>query len=176
MKQPSSINIGQSMANSTKQQGYVLLITLVLMIMLTVLALTQVASNTNQTRVASNATDSEITFEKTEGAVNQAINNLNNGTYTAASFLNNSNGLYVFDPNSPPLWTTINWSSSAVINSFQGNTGSQAAYFIEKLPSVCLPGQNCRTQTNNLYRITARAVGASGSSAVIIQTTLQVQQ
>lgn len=159
-----------------KQQGYILLLTLVLMIMLTVLALTQISSNTSQTRVAANATDSEITFEKTEGAVNQAINNLNNGTYTANSFLNNSNGLYIFDPNSPPLWTTINWSGSAVIKSFQGSSGPQAAYFIEKLPSVCLPGQNCRVQTNNLYRITARALGASGNSAVIIQTTLQVQQ
>lgn len=159
-----------------QQKGYVLLTTLVLMIMLTVLALTQVSSNTNQTRVASNATDSEITFEKTEGAVNEAINKLNNGTYIAASFLTNSNGLYQHDASATPLWKTVGWSSADVINSFQGGTNSQASYFIEKLPSVCLPGQNCRTQTNNLYRITARAVGANGNSSVIIQTTLQIQQ
>ena len=159
----------------SKQSGYVLLTTLILMLMLTVLALTQVSMNSSQTRVATNATDTEITFEKTEGAMNQAINNLNNGTYLPSNFLNNNNGLYVTDPTAPPLWTTINWSSpAAVINSFQGSSGPQASYFIEQLPSVILPGQSMKS-TTNFYRITARAVGATGNSAVILQTTLQIQ-
>lgn len=164
-----------SSISQSRQQGYVLLTTIVLMIMLTVLAVSQVSLNTSQTRVAANVTDSEITFEKTEGAVNEAINNLKNGTYNAANFLSNSNGFYLFDQTAAPLWKTINWaSSSAVIQSFQGKSGSQASYFIEKLPSVCLPGQNCKLPSN-LYRITARALGANGNSSVIIQTTLQVQ-
>lgn len=164
-----------SSISQSRQQGYVLLTTLILMIMLTMLALTQVSLNTTQTRVATNVTDTEITFEKTEGAVNEAINSINNGTYIAASFLNNSNGLYLYNQNSSPLWKTVNWSSGAVINSFQGKSGNQASYFIEKLPSVCQPGQNCKTPTN-IYRITGRGLGANGNSSVLIQTTVQTQQ
>ncbi len=158
------------------QKGYILLMTLILLIILTVLALTEVSLNTTQTRVAANATDSEISFEKTEGAVNQAINYLLNGTYSANSFLQKSKGLYVFDPTAAPLWRTINWSSSsAVISGFQGNSGSQASYIIERLPSVIKPGQNMKTHTY-IYRITARSVGASGNAAVLLQSTIQIPE
>jgi type IV pilus assembly protein PilX len=159
-----------------KQCGYVLLTTLVLMIVITVLALTQVSLNTSQTRVAANATDSEVSFEKTEGAMNEALNKLINGTYTSTTFLNNSNGLYLYDPTASPLWQTISWTSAAsVIKSFQGSSGAQASYIIEQLPSVIQPGQNMKSPTN-IYRITARALSASGNSSVLIQTTLQIQQ
>nr|WP_241480459.1 pilus assembly protein PilX [Legionella norrlandica] len=123
----------------SKQNGYILITTLILMIMLTVLALAQVSQNTTQTRVATNATDSEISFEKTEGAINEAINRIINSTYNPQSFLGSNNGLYIFDQNAAPLWKTINWSSSsAVINSFQGNTGHKPVTFLKNChPSFC---------------------------------------
>ncbi|MFI4918518.1 MAG: pilus assembly protein PilX [Legionellales bacterium] len=160
---------------SKMQRGYVLLITLVMLIVLTLLALTEAVLNTTQTRVAANATDSEVSFEKTEAALNEAIDYLFNGTYASANFLQNNNGLYIFNVNASPLWTTINWSGPAVINSFAGGTGSQASYIIEQLPSVIQPGQNMQTPTN-IYRITARSVGANGNSSILIQTTVQIQQ
>ncbi|KTD35374.1 Tfp pilus assembly protein PilX [Legionella moravica] len=159
-----------------KQKGYILITTLVLMSMLTMMALTQSSHNTSQTRVATNATDSEISFEKTEGALNEAVNKLLNSTYTPQSFLNNTNGLYVFDSSAAPIWKTVNWSSSAaVINSFQGSSGTQSSYIIEQLPSVIQPGQNMKSPTR-IYRITARSVGANGTSSVLIQSTIQIQQ
>ncbi|MGL5742318.1 MAG: pilus assembly PilX family protein [Legionella sp.] len=149
---------------------------MILLIILTLLALADVSLNTTQTRIAANATDSEVSLEKTEGALNQAINNLMNGTYNATDFLQNSNGLYLLNPGDPSLWTTVNWSSSAsVINSFQGYSNSQASYIIEQLPSIIQPGQNMKTPTY-IYRITARSVSASGNTAVILQSTVQIQQ
>jgi type IV pilus assembly protein PilX len=146
------------------------------MSMLTVMALTQTSHNTAQTRVATNATDSEISFEKTEGALNEAINNIMHSTYTNQSFLNNTNGLYLFDSSAAPLWKTVNWSSgSAVINSFHGSSGAQSSYIIEQLPSVIQPGQNMKTATR-VYRITARSQEASGNSSIMIQSTIQLQQ
>ncbi len=68
--------------------------TLVLMIMLTALAVTQVSLNSSQTRVAANATDSEISFEKAEGASNEAVNKIINHSYSSENFINNNNGLY----------------------------------------------------------------------------------
>ncbi|WP_238585395.1 pilus assembly PilX family protein [Legionella steigerwaltii] len=157
------------------EKGYILLLTMVLLIMLTVLALTDVSLNTTQTRIAANATDSEISLEKTEGALNEAINNLLNGTYNANDFLKNSTGLYLLTPGNPPLWTTVNWSSStSVIPSFQGYSNSQASYIIEQLPSVIQPGQNMKTPTY-VYRVTARSLGANGNTSVILQSTVQIQ-
>lgn len=169
--------INLSSIDQMRQKGYILITTLVLMIMLTAMSLTQVSLNTTQTRVATNAQDSMVGFEKTEGAANEAVNKLMNGTYTNTNFLQNSNGFYILDPNSSSaIWQTINWSgSSGVIPSFQGSSGAQADYIIEQLPSVVQPGQNMKTPTR-VYRITARSVGASGNSSVLIQTTVQIQQ
>ncbi|MBL7480398.1 pilus assembly PilX family protein [Legionella bononiensis] len=159
-----------------KQKGYILITTLVLMSMLTMMGLTQSSHNTTQTRVATNATDSEISFEKTEGALNEAVNKILNATYTTQNFLNNTNGLYLFDSSTTPIWKTVNWSSSsAVINSFQGGSGTQSSYIIEQLPSVIQPGQNMKSPTH-VYRITARSVGSNGTSSVLIQSTIQLQQ
>lgn len=165
-----------SSISQLKQKGYILLTTLVLMIMITVMALTQVSSNTSQTRVSTNATDTEISFEKTEGALNEAINRIINSTYTTETFLRNTNGLYLFDQTAAPLWKTVNWSSTAaVINSFQGSTGTQSSYIVEQLPSVVQPGQNMSKPTR-VYRATARSVGANGNTSIMIQSTVQIQQ
>lgn len=157
------------------QKGYVLLMALILLIALTVLALTEVSLNSTQTRIAANATDTEISFEKTEGALNEAINYLLNGTYSANDFLQNGNGLYVLDPTAAPLWKTVDWSSTAaVIKSFQGNSNSQSSYIIEQLPSVIRPGQNMKTPTF-IYRITARSLGTNGNTALLLQSTILIQ-
>lgn len=168
--------INLRLVRQSKQEGFILITTLVLMIMLTVLAVTQVSLNTTQTQVARNSTTAEISFEKTEGALNEAINRMINHTYTSESFLNNTNGLYLFNQNDPPLWHEVDWdSSTSVINSFQGSTGLRASYIIEQLPSVVQPGQNMKSLTH-VYRVTGRAIGEDGNSSVLLQSTIQIQQ
>ena len=156
-------------------KGSVLIITLLVLLALTVIAVSEVSFNSTQTRIATNTADVQVAFQTAQGALNDATNNLLAGTYTNASFIANANGLYLFNPNNPPLWTTVNWTdNAAVITSFQGSSNTQAAYIIELLPSVIQGGQNDNTPTN-VYRITVRAVGASGNSPVILQSTVQVQ-
>ena len=157
------------------QRGAVLLITVMLVLMLTILALGLVALNSTQTRIATNSADVQIAFQTAEAALNQAQSNLLAGAYPIGNFQSNGNGLYIFNPANPPLWTTILWSGAAVISSFQGNSSTPAAYFIELLPSVVLPGQNMKKVTR-VYRVTARGVGASGGAPVLLQATVQIQQ
>lgn len=157
-----------------KQKGYLLITTLVLLVMLTVLGLAQVSINSTQTKIAANATDSETSFEKAEGAVNEAVNKMTSYSINSSSFINNTNGLYLFNTNSTPIWQTVNWDSSAAISSFSGSTNVQAKYLIEELPSVVQPGQNMKTLTR-VYRITGRAVGQNGMSSVLLQSTLQLR-
>lgn len=162
-------------AKRSAEQGSVLIITLLVLVVLTIVAVAQVSFNSTQTRIATNTTDSQIAFQTAQGALNDATNNLFANTYASSSFLSNTNGLYIFNPNAAPLWTTIDWtSSSSVIKSFKGSSQAQAAYIIEQLPSVIAGGQNISLPTQ-VYRITVRAVGASGGSPVIIQSTVKIQ-
>ena len=158
-----------------RQNGSVLIVTLLIMLMLTIMAVSEVSFNSTQTRIAPNSADAQVAFQTAEGALNEATNNLLAGTYPASSFLANANGLYLFNATNAPLWTTVNWTSAGnVILSFQGSSSAPAAFFIEQLPSVIKGGQNVNLPTQ-VYRITARAVGASGSSPVILQSTVQIQ-
>lgn len=154
------------------QTGSVLIITLIVLLMLTVMAVAEISVNSTQTHVATNTADAQIAFQTAEGALNEATNNLLANQYPLSGFLSNANGLYQMQ-NNAPLWTTVDWSSAgAVIMSFQGQSGAQAAFIIELLPSVPKPGQSMASPSP-VYRITARAVGASGSSPVILQNTVQ---
>ncbi|MEO6920043.1 MAG: PilX N-terminal domain-containing pilus assembly protein [Collimonas sp.] len=158
------------------QRGATLFITTIMMLLLTILALGAMSLNSMQTRIATNAADAQIAFQTAEGALNQAQTNIIAGNYPPGTFVANSNGLYTFAPASAPLWTTVNWSSSsAAIQSFTGNSSAPAAYIIEQLPSVIRPGQNYKKQTQ-VFRVTVRAVGASGGAPVMLQSTVQIQQ
>ena len=155
------------------KNGSVLILALILLLILTVMVVSEMSVNNTQTRIATNTADAHVAFATAEAALNEATNNLLAGQYTA--FAANTNGLYVFDFNNAPWWTTINWTAAgAVIQSFQGTSNTRSAYIIEQLPSVIKPGQNVSSPAQ-VYRITARAVGASGNSAVILQSNIQIQ-
>lgn len=162
--------------NRQKQKGFLMITTLILLAMLTTIGVSQVSINNTQTQVTTNSTDAEISFEKTEGAVNEAINKMLDHAYTNSNFAGNSNGLYLFNQNEKPIWQTVKWdSATSVIRSFNGLNGAQANYVIEQLPSVVQPGQSMRVLTR-IYRITGRSVGQNGNSSVLIQSTVQIQQ
>lgn len=161
----------------SSQSGSVLIITLILMIMLTVMAVAEVSFNSTQTRIATNTADGQVAFQTAQGALNEATSNLLAGSYPFNSFTRNTAGMYTLNPSNAPLWTTIDWSNSnAVIMSFRGSSNAQAAFFIEQLPSVIQSGQNMGSPNVYVYRITVRAVGASGNMPTILQSTVQMQQ
>lgn len=160
----------------TASRGATLLVALVLLFILTLLAVSEVQFNSSETHMAANFADAQAAFQSAEGALNQAINFVHSGNYTPSTFLANTNGLYLSVPSNPPLWTTVNWSSaSAVIQNYQGYSKAKAAYMIEQLPSVIQPGQSMRAMSL-VFRITARALGPSGNSPVMLQCTVLVPQ
>ena len=159
-----------------KQKGSVLILSLIMLLLLTIIGIAEMSVNTTQTRIATNIVDQQIAFATAEAALNEATNNLIAGQYSSAQFMASANGLYLFNPNNPAIWTTIDWSNGAsVIKSFKGSSNIQAAYIIEQLPSIIKGGQNFNAPTQ-VYRITARSTGASGSTVIILQTTVQIQE
>jgi type IV pilus assembly protein PilX len=158
------------------ERGAVLIVTLILLFVITILAVSEVSFNSILTRIATNTADAQVAFQTAEGVLNQAANQVLTGGYTLNDFTSNTAGLYLFNANNAPLWTSVSWTGSGqVVQSYQGNSNVQGAYIIEQLPSVTLPGQSMSKPTA-IYRITSRAVGASGSGAVIMQAIVQVPQ
>lgn len=162
----------------SSQRGVVLLTTIIMLVLLTILALAAMSMNSTQTRVATNSADNLVAYQTAEAALNQAETALVSGSYTGFGL--NTQGQYTFSPGSTPLWaanlSNTSWWQSATnaIQGFQGGSNQAAAFVIELLPPVIKPGQGMNTLVN-VYRITARAVGASGQSPVVLQSTMQVQ-
>lgn len=163
------------------QRGSVLIITILLLLMLTVLGIGAMSLNTTQTRIATNSADAQVAFQTAEGALNQAQALLSVSGYDHKAFPAGTPGFYAFAAANPARWTTVDWTSSSAVLSFQGNARNPGAYIIEQLGSTPIPGysmslKNNVPQTVNWnYRITAVATGASGGSQVMLQTTAQIQ-
>jgi type IV pilus assembly protein PilX len=159
-----------------KQRGSVLIVTIIMILLLTILGLGTVSLNTTQTRIATNSADVQISFQTAEGAINQANTDLIAGNYTFQEFVAGEKGLYIFDPNTTPIWKTIDWNNSDLsIPGFKGSSNEDSKVIIELLPSFTRPGQSLKS-TTRVFRITVRSIGASGKSPTILQSTVQIQE
>lgn len=162
------------------ESGSVLIVTILLLLALTIIGLSTVSLNSTQTRIATNSADQQVAFQTAEGALNQAqqaiLAGVENNTITVASFQESSpssTGLYVTKQDNAPLWTTVDWSASSAVQSFTGKSAQPSAYIVELLPPFHLKGTS-QSQRTLALRISARAVGASGNSPVILQTVFQI--
>lgn len=156
-------------------RGFVLVTALILMLVLTVLAVGGVSLFGGQVRTAANIASQEIAFQAAEAALQQAQTNIFAGAYPLAQFQQDSGGLYQNYPLNPPLWTTIDWTSSAAVIPVTILTGLpsgvQAAYTIELMAPVVPLGSSSQNPSN-VYRITAEGTQASGGAPVILQSVV----
>lgn len=162
------------------QRGFVLLTALVMLLVLTLIALVAMSFEANQARVAGNTANAQIAFETAEGALRVAEGNLLSSTYAANQFVvGGTNGLYLFNPVSAPIWSQAStWAgTNVIVSGFTGQSATAALVVIEQLPSVSLPGQNLASiqygggsPPARVYRITARAVGFNGKAPVMVQS------
>ncbi|MET3118312.1 type IV pilus assembly protein PilX [Undibacterium sp. GrIS 1.8] len=161
----------------TAQRGSVLIMSIILILLLTVIGLGMISLNGTQTKIAANSADALIAFQTAEGVLNQAQTLVSSGIYTVNNFSETSpsnTGLYVVQPGNAPLWTTIDWTTNSAVASFQGSAKTPGAYIIELLPPFFSKGNNKRKIL--AFRITARAVGPSGNTPVMLQSVVQVQE
>lgn len=180
----------------SKQHGFVLIVALVLLLILTILGLAAAQSTSLQERMAGNARNRDLAFQAAEAALIAAQNCLNTGVAICTSFSTNANGTYLFDPNAPPLPSTqtiplwdVNgfWSNPAYVLSYPTIVGAnlpevatQPEVIIEQLPAVAGPGGNIGQQqfgggmpSIQLYRITAFGTGGDSSATVMLQSIYQ---
>jgi type IV pilus assembly protein PilX len=161
----------------SRQRGAVLVIGLLLLVVMTVLGTAAMQSTGLQERMAGNARDRNLAFQAAEAALRDAEQFINSKVapfepFQASSF-NGAGGLY--NSSASPAAFSLYADAADATKTRAFGTGTGAAtppevaapprYLIELLAASCA-GSN----DSALFRITARAQGANGNTAVTLQS------
>lgn len=168
----------------SRQQGVVLVVALILLLILTLLGLASVQSTSLQEKMAGNQRQHQLAFEAAEAALRQGENSLA-GLATLPSFDGSTKGYY---PNSTDSsgntmtagsdWNGWDWTKSIAYSgnlSLGSGANSSASYYIEQFAYVASAGQSLDASAPipgaQLYAITARGKSPDGNTTVILQST-----
>ena len=182
--------------HNLKQQGFALVVALILLLVLTLLGLAAAQSTSLEERMAGNYRNHTLAFQAAEAGVRAAQACVNSGVAACSGFASNANGVYLFNPDAPPppstatipLWNVPGfWTTAGNTLSYTNaggsnfaNVASQPQILIEQMPPVAQPGGNIGTQQYGggapgiqLYRITVLGTGGDNSANVMLQAIFQ---
>jgi type IV pilus assembly protein PilX len=153
-----------------QQRGAVLVIALIMLVLITVVAMSTIRSTTTDERIAGNVRDRERAFQAAEAVVQACLDAVQAGTYESGT-VNGEILTPVLATDSPSTqnWDDINnWADTDAnkksvkisVKSDTYNLDSDPRCMVEKL-----------SDTKKSFRVTGRAVGASPDSIVLLQAT-----
>lgn len=160
------------------QRGVTLIVALIFLAILMLLGVTVAQTSMMEERMAGNTRDRDLAFQAAEAALEDAgavLASLRDPTTGAinTAFDGTTAGYIAYDPageGDASYWTGYGWSSASQETAFtlDEDDGYQVAeqprYVIEKLPDVA---------TSQRFRVTARGVGSSANTVVILQVGYQ---
>ena len=172
-----------------KQSGAVLFVGLMMLLVMSLIAITSMQGSTLEVRMAGNTRDSLVALQTAEAALKAGEELLNSGGLSLADFDNDgSDALY--DNTDDELWKTISNSASgwADTNSQRymafnpSNVATEPRFIIQHVaetqvaPKLLVEGygQGQAGQTIQLFRVTARGTGGSDNTQVILQSVFGV--
>lgn len=163
------------------QRGLVLFLSLVVLLMITVLAVSGSQTTSLQERMAGNDRDRGLAFQAAEAALMDAERLLSNASLPP---FDNSDGLYAFNAGNRPAWIGGDDSGAVITYGNRPGPGDQAEaiavvarqpeYIIEQFPLSQAPGGSLEAGTAAdgvaFYQVTARGFGGRASTVVVLQT------
>ena len=167
----------------SKQSGVVLFVALILLLILSLIGVTAARMETVEERMARNDDNHQIGMEAAEAALRAAEGGILSGIYS--DFSANANGLYTFNTTTGSSSVPANWSTTAgaALPAYAGPSLSAVQLaqapqaVIESLPPVAVPGESISsvqyaspTPPVTVYRVSASAVGADGTSTTTLQS------
>lgn len=156
-----------SLPRRDAQQGVVLIIALIVLVMITIVTLGAIRVTATDERLASNSRDRDKAFQAADAAVRACIAPLNSATPDLT-------GLNVINPAAPSasaVWEVdANWSSST--STAVTTLGTAAAAGLSAQPRCIIERLNSDPVS---YRVTGRAVGKSSDTIVMLQATLSAE-
>jgi type IV pilus assembly protein PilX len=148
-------------APHSSQRGVTLIVSLIFLAILMLLGVIVAQNSSMEERMAGNTRDRDLAFQAAEAALKDAEADASG--YDDAAY-GTTPGLLIYNSataNNSAHWSAYNWDdqSQTASNSLL-QVAEQPRYVIEKLPDVA---------TTKRFRITARGVGASAGTVVILQ-------
>jgi type IV pilus assembly protein PilX len=160
-----------------RQQGAVLIVSLIVLMVMTMIGLSSMQSTTMEEKMAGNMRDQSVAFQNAEIALRAGEDYL--GSPILPVF-NGSDGLYQpadGDETDFPVWESIDWlntNSVVTVNDLTlADAHSDPVYIIEELDEVTdITGslEAGLPKISAYYRITARASGTSDASRIFLQS------
>jgi type IV pilus assembly protein PilX len=168
----------------------VLFIGLIVLLVMTLVGLSAARSTLLEERMSGSSTDNNVAFQAAEAALREGEQSLQvpvlpefdntGGRYKALEYTN---------PDQSPRWQqwqgtgeSASWTSGAIAYTDFSSAPSplnqaSARYYLEEFPLVYGAGESLAADAAvdelSIYRITARGVGISGTTSVIVQSTFK---
>jgi type IV pilus assembly protein PilX len=159
------------------ESGMVLLVTLIMIGIMSIIAVSAIRGSSMQEAMAGNLHDRNLAFQAAEAGLRYAEEDVlaNGAGYT----FGDADGLYT-DQNkttstegSVKDWTPEQWNNNSIQledSDLSVELPAYPQYVIEKIGTVV----DASGSPSTIYRITSRAFGLTGSSEVVVQSTYEV--
>jgi type IV pilus assembly protein PilX len=167
----------------THQQGMVLVIGLIMMLLLSIIGMAAIRGSGMQELMAGNIKDRNLAFQAAEASLREAESLVDLNVANCNGFVG-TNGCYADQNSATPViaWSDAQWGNGSAEAVVDLTLGKKPRYVIEKLSAVavaattsgsCLElGCDTAEDTNmTYYRITSIGYGGSENAQVMLQST-----
>ena len=172
--------LGNRIRQARRQQGAVFVISLVILLVVTLLAVGSMRTTLLEEKMAGNASDRNLAFQAAESAVREAEAFIE-GVVSLGDF-GNASGLKGRTELEPGFYDPATWNDAGLHRVAGTDFGSyeRPKYYIKHFTTVTGTegsmnmsgyGDNKGTGDVTIFRITARSTGASADSAEVILRT-----
>ena len=163
-----------------RQQGVVLVLCLVFLLVMTILGVTSLLVNAREETMTGNLRDRILAFQAAETALRAGESLTQNQTqalvFNCPTSGGNHPGLYLVNCPASVLLDSF-WATAAYRMTYSGGdlapVGVNPMYVIEKLPGVSASLEAGVAQNYCCFRVTARGTGGTTNAVVILQSTFK---
>lgn len=169
-----------------KQQGLALVVSLIMLLLMTLLAVNSMQTTVLEEKMAGNFKDKNMAFQSAEAGLRAGEDYLRD-TAALPLFDGTTTGLYQptipTDVDRRAIWDRVNWDQANEVRSYIGSLDTSGTttllndlpnYIIEEMQPVLSEGSSLEVGTaleNRFYRVTSQAVGGTATAVVRLQTT-----
>ncbi len=172
----------QAFYGRATQQGAVLIVGLIMLIIITLMGVVAMKSSILQEKLSAGSMDQSIAFQAAESALRDAEIYANQNLDSSSAFTSAcTGGLCLPSSTATQSWQSISdWTTSALPIVYGANTSAaaindvalQPRYIIELLPDLPVASGNSTTSPipGNAFRITAMGWGKRASTPIMLQS------
>jgi len=159
-----------------KQNGSVLIISLVILLVMTMLGITAMGTSTLEEKMAGNDRDQKLAFNAAEAALKQAEDYATNNIVSTAAFDGSTNGLYALSSD-PDVDAAATWNTAISYTGTIDKITTPPKFIIEVMGTIGNDdinlggyGESSGSGVITSFRITARGTGGSDNAMSILQS------